>query len=297
MTAAIYALRAKKTVALIERLTPGGQILNTTKIENYPGLLSVSGQEFAEKLREQVKKFGGEFVSAEVLGIEKTPDEFKIKTDDGLFTAKTVIIANGSKERALGLLEEEKYIGKGVSYCATCDGALFKDKTVAVYGGGNTAAYSVLYLSGLCKKVYWIFRKPEPRAEKHLIRKAEETKNVEILNKTVIEGLNGEEKLTGLTLIPCLPEEPGVDYLVEAKELKVDGLFVLIGREPDNKRFGGLIELDEAGYIKSDESCKTSQKGVFCAGDTREKKLNQLVTATADGAVAASAAIDYLNNK
>ena len=284
MTAAIYALRAKKSVVLFERLTPGGQILLTNKIENYPGLESVSGVELAKKLREQVKKFGGEFLGAEVDEVRANGGKFSVITEDETISARAVILANGSRERRLGLPREQELTGRGVSYCATCDGALFKDKTVAVYGGGNTAAYSVIYLSGICERVYWIFRKPAPRAEKHLVEKIREIENVEVLSSRVVTELIGEERLKGLKF-------------EDEETLEVDGLFVLIGREADNARFGNLVELDADGYVKSDERCLTSRPGVFCAGDTRAKKLHQIVTATADGAVAASAAIEFLNDK
>lgn len=285
MTAAIYALRAKKSVIITEKVAPGGQILSTTKLENYPGLPGVSGAQFAENLRGQVEKFGGKIVTAEVSKITPKDGEFEVETDDDAILAKAVIIANGSRERRLGLKNEKNLISHGVSYCATCDGSLYKDRPVAVYGGGNTAAYSAMYLAGICSKVYWIFRKPEPRAEKHLVEKAKSLPNVEIIPGTVISELIGDDKLTGVIL------ESGA----EPKTLSIDGLFATIGREPDNARFNGLVELDDEGYIRSDETCITSTPGVFCAGDTRAKHLHQLVTAAADGAVAANMAIEYLN--
>ena len=223
-------------------------------------------------------------MSAEVVGVKPAGSEFEILTDDEPVVAGSVIIANGSRERQLGLTREEALVGHGVSYCATCDGALFKGKTVAVYGGGNTAAYSAMYLAGICSKVYWIFRKPEPQAEKHLVEKVCELENVEVLNERTVTELVGEKQLTGVKFS-------------SGEELAVEGLFILIGREADNERFRGLVELDKNGYIKSSEACETSRAGVFAAGDTRAKKLHQIVTATADGAVAASAAIEYLNNK
>lgn len=293
MTAAVYGLRAKKSVVILEKAAIGGQVFQTTKLENYPALPGVSGAEFTKALKEQVLKFGGKFVSAEVLSVEKKDDVFEVLTDDETYTAKSIIIANGSKERKLELQNEEELIGHGVSYCATCDGALFKDKEVLVYGGGNTAAYSVLYLAGICKKVYWMFRKPEPRAEKHLVEMVKDKGNVEVLAENVIFDLKGNESLEGVAYHNTLPEGAYVDPII--RELKLDGLFVLIGREPDNERFKNLVELDETGHIISDETCTTSTEGVFCAGDTRTKKLNQVVTATADGAVAASGAVEYLN--
>lgn len=284
MTAAIYGLRAKKSVVVFEKVAAGGQILETTKIANYPGVPSVTGGDLARTLKQQVESFGGEIELAEVLTVKREGEKFMVETDDEPVLARAVIIANGSRERRMGIPREEELTGKGVSYCATCDGALYKDKAVAVYGGGNTAAYSVMYLAGMCSRVFWVFRKPEPRAEKHLVEKVKELTNVEIIPSVVVESLRGEEKLEGLKFD-------------DESEVNVAALFVLIGREADNEKFSGLVELDAEGYIKSGEDCLTSQAGVFCAGDTRAKKLHQIVTATADGAVAASAAIEYLNNK
>ncbi len=283
LTAGIYAARAKKSVLILEQTATGGQILNTTKVENYPGIDSISGKEFGEKLKAQVEKFGGKIQTAEVTQITKSGNLFKVETDEGDFTAKSVILANGSREKHLGLDGEEDFTGKGVSYCATCDGALYKNKPVAVYGGGNTAAYSVIYLAGICQKVYWIFRKPEPRAEKHLIEKIKQLRNVEIRPETVIKTLHGDQKLQSIGFS-------------NGSSINIDALFILIGREPDNARFQNLVDLDDDGYIKSDETCHTSEQGIFCAGDTRKKPLNQLVTATADGAVAASEAVKYASS-
>ena len=290
MTAGIYSARAKKSVLIIEKTAAGGQILATTKVENYPGIDSISGQELGKKLKAQVEKFGGRFLTAEVLSVSKENDDFEVETDDGVYQTKAVILANGSQERHLGLENEEKLVGHGISYCATCDGALFKDKTIGVYGDGNTSAYSVLYLADICKKIYWIFRNTEPKAERYLCEKIKTFENVEIRANTVISELtenNGSLASVGLKL--------NLDDQDATKPLEVDGLFVLIGREPDNDRFSNLVDLDTEGYIVSDETCKTSEAGVFCAGDTRKKPLNQLVTSTADGAVSASAAIAYLN--
>ncbi len=288
MTAAIYALRAKKSVLLLESVTPGGQIINTHKIDNYPAAPGVSGVEFANTLKSQVESFGGEFEFARVEKIEEKDGIFEVSTDDedlGLLRAYSVILANGSAERKLGLENEEKYIGRGISYCATCDGNFFKDKTIAIYGGGNTAVYSALYLANLAKKVYLITRS-NFRAEKSLVEKISAVENAELLRGTTVIALSGEKKLESITLSSKSGEET----------LAVDGLFVSIGRVPDNSAFKDFIELDESGYIKSDETCKTSRKGVFCAGDTRTKLLHQLVTATSDGAIAATNAIEYLNS-
>ncbi|MBR3319018.1 FAD-dependent oxidoreductase [Candidatus Saccharibacteria bacterium] len=288
MTAAIYALRAKKSVILIEKTTPGGQILLTNKLENYPGLPGATGAVFAENMHSQVKQFGGKIMTAEVLKISSEDGRFEIETDDDNISAGAVIIANGSRERKIGLPREEELTSHGVSYCATCDGLLYRDRPVAVYGGGNTAAYSAMYLAGVCSKVYWIFRKPEPRAEKHLVEKAKTLNNLVIVPNSVISALIGDDSLTDIELKTSGEQS-------NKTSLSIDGLFVTIGRESDNSRFKNLVELDDQGYIKSDETCTTSTPGVFCAGDTRAKHLHQLVTATADGAVAANMAIEYLN--
>ena len=284
MTAAIYGLRAKKTVLVLEKMAAGGQILETHKIENYPGVPGVTGKDLAATLKEQVKKFGGEIRLAEVLTVKREGSGFEVETDDEPVSAKTVIIANGSAERKLRLPEEAEFVSKGVSYCATCDGALYKDKVVAVYGGGNTAAYSVMYLAGMCAKVFWIFRKPKPRAERHLVEKVKGLENVEVVSGAVIKELEGDGKLQRIRF-------------EDGRVIEAEGLFVSIGREADNERFRELLELDENGYVKAGEDCKTSCPGVFAAGDTRAKNLHQIVTATADGAVAASAAVEYLNGK
>ena len=283
MTAAVYGRRAGKSVVLFERLKAGGQILKTTKIANYPGFKAITGEELAGNLREQVVALGVEIESAEVLTVIRKGDGFLVETDDEPVLARAVILANGSTERKIGLPEEADYVSRGVSYCATCDGEFYRGKTAAVYGGGNTAAYSVMYLAGICKKVYWIFRKPEPRAEKSLTERVRGLENVEVFNSTVISGLRGEGKLEGLKFD-------------DGSEVNLDALFVSIGREADNERFSGLVELDEHGYGQAGENCKTSCAGVFVAGDARAKKLHQIVTAAAEGAVAANAAIEYLNS-
>ena len=294
MTAAIYGVRAGKEVLVFEAKTYGGQIINTTKIENYPAAAHISGVEFANNLYKQAEELGAEFRFEEVLEIIENNQgrgKFKVLTDEGEYVARAIILANGSVERRLGLSNEEKFVGRGISYCATCDGGFFKGKTVAVNGGGNTALWDALYLANLAAKVYVIHRRGEFRADKALVEKVAKLGNVEFLmNKKIVE-LAGGKKLEKIILEET--EVSGGDS--ERKELAVGGLFVAIGREPDNQRFKELIELDKEGYIESDESCRTSREGVFCAGDVRKKKLNQLVTATADGAVAATGAIDFIS--
>ena len=284
LTAAIYLGRAKKSVLVIESKTYGGQIINTARIENWPAAPHISGPNFATKLHGQAESFGAKFVFEEVIKIEDGAPK-TIITSDNKYQGKTVIIATGSAERPLGLENEEELIGRGVSYCATCDGNFFKDQDVAVNGGGNTAFWDALYLSDLCKTVYIIHRRDAFRADAHLVEKAKEKGNIKFVLNTTIEKLNEKNtKLTSLTLKTAK----------DTSELEIAGLFVAIGRVPATDFVKDLINLDNSGYIQSDESCKTNIKGIFVAGDCRNKPVHQLVTAASDGAVAANAAIDYL---
>ncbi len=286
MTAAIYGLRAKKSVAIIEAGAVGGQILATGRIENYPGMAGVSGRELVEKLKEQVINLGGEFIDDRAEGIRGARKDVKtVVLSDGEAKGRTVIIANGSTERKLGVAREEELLGRGVSYCATCDGAFYRGKKVAVNGGGNSAVYSALYLSEIAEKVYLVHRRAEFRAEKGLMERVRETKNIEIVAPGEVVGLVGEEQV----------ERIRVKTGAEVREIEVEGVFVAIGREAKNEAFLSVVELDKDGYIKAGEDCKTSTPGIFCAGDTRAKSVRQLVTATADGAVAATGAVEYLN--
>ena len=294
LTAAIYALRARKTVLVFEKNAIGGQILPAEKISNYPGLPDISGRDFSESLKYQVKSLGGNFALEEVEKIEKS-DFFSIFTDETTHLARAVILANGSAERKLGLPGERELTGHGLSYCATCDGALYPGKTVAVYGGGSTAVSAALYLSGIAEKVYLIHRSNRFHAEEKLVELAEATPNLEIrhnselvrLKSSVLEPKNPPALSAVVIKSTRSPEE-------KPTTLPVSALFVNIGRVPENKIFSNLVDLDKNGYILSSESCLTRTPGVFCAGDTRKKSLNQLVTATSDGAVAASAALAYL---
>jgi len=295
MTAALYALRAKKSVLLLEKLTPGGQILKTHKIDNFPAAPGISGAEFAQRLRSQVEGFSGQFSYANVVKI--TTDDsasaplFRLETDDPDVSpvARSVILALGSAERKLDLPEESRFIGHGVSYCATCDGAFFRDKSVAVYGAGNTALYSVLYLANFVKKVYLVNHSSRYKADKSLVEKARSLDNVEFLENTEITALAGAPSLKEITL-------KTVDS-AKTSSLPVSGLFVSIGRIPDNAFLRGFVDLDSQGYIESSESCQTSRPGIFCAGDCRKKLVNQLTTAVADGAVAATQAVAFLNSQ
>ncbi len=284
LTAAIYALRADKKVLVIEKETFGGQITFSPKVENIPGFVSISGNEFAEKLVEQALEQGAEVESLEVLSIENG-DIKKVITDDGVFEAKAVIVATGAKHRVLGLENEENFIGDGISFCAVCDGAFYKDLTVAVVGGGNSALQEALLLSKLCKKVYIVQNLEFLTGEKKLAEQVYETENIEVLLGNVVSAYLGDETLKGIV----------IKNQNEERELVVDGVFLAVGLAPQNEPFKELIELDERGYAVSNEGCTTKTNGIFVAGDCRTKTVRQVATAAADGAIAALAAVEYLD--
>ena len=284
LSAAIYALRAGKSVLLMEQLTYGGQIINTPEVENYPGIKSISGFDFAQGLYEQAEALGAELKYEQVTGIEDGEVK-KVKTSSGEYECKAIILATGAKNRPLGLDKETEFIGSGISYCATCDGAFFKGRVVAVNGGGNTALEDALFLSNYCKKVYLIHRRDEFRGEAKQVDKLKEKENIEfVLNATITEIL-GEDELSGVRVHDKLSGED--------KDIELDGLFIAIGQMPENAAFAPLIELDKGGYIVAGEDCRTNVAGIFAAGDCRTKTVRQLTTAAADGAVAALAACAY----
>ena len=284
LSAAIYALRAGKSVLLMEQLTYGGQIINTPEVENYPGIKSISGFDFAQGLYEQAEALGAELKYEQVTGIEDGEVK-KVKTSGGEYECKAVILATGAKNRPLGLDKETEFIGSGISYCATCDGAFFKGRVVAVNGGGNTALEDALFLSNYCKKVYLIHRRDEFRGEAKQVDKLKEKENIEfVLNATITE-LLGEDELKGVRVHDKLSGED--------KDIELDGLFIAIGQMPENAAFAPLIELDKGGYIVAGEDCRTNVDGIFAAGDCRTKTVRQLTTAAADCAVAALAACAY----
>lgn len=285
LTSAIYAMRAGLSVKVFEELSPGGQAAVTPEIENYPGIPKVSGSDFAISLFEQATALGAEVEFERVLKIENSESGKKVITEGGEYFSKAVIIANGAKRRKLEIPGEDEFSGRGVSYCATCDGAFFKDKCVLVIGGGNTALEDALYLANICKKVYLVHRRDEFRAVKHLADRVINNGNIEIMYSTVPVEIKGESKVSSVVL------QNKVDGSIT--ELNAEGVFVAIGLKPDNERFKNIIEL-ENGYIKAGEDCRTSEKGIFAAGDTRTKSLRQIVTATSDGAVAATGVIELL---
>ena len=283
LTAAIYARRAGRTVDIFEGEAPGGQIINTPEIDNFPALPGISGYDYANKLYEQAQALGANFIFDTVRKAEGSFAEgFSLTGEYGAACeAKTIIIASGVKRREMGLDGEREYTGRGISYCATCDGAFFKGKTAAVFGGGNTAVEDAIYLADICKEVYIIHRRNEFRADKALVDELLSHGNVKTKLSYTVSGIIGDKALTGVELTSV---NGGTEIL------NTDALFVAIGLIPENGVFRDLVELDEAGYIIAGEDCVTSCEGVFAAGDCRTKEVRQLVTAAADGATAAISA-------
>ncbi len=285
LTAAVYARRANKSVLVIEKGSFGGQITYSPKVENIPGFAEVTGNEFAEKLVEQALGLDAEVECAEVLEI-KQGDVKTVVTDSGNFEAKTVIIATGAKHRMLGLEREQEFVGEGISFCAVCDGAFYAGQDVAVIGGGNSALQEAILLADLAKKVYLVQNLEFLTGEQKLQEKIAEKENIEVILGHTVKGVLGDTTLTGITISDANGNE---------KTLNVNGMFVAIGLIPQNEAFSSIINLDERGYVSSDENCLTNADGIFVAGDCRTKKIRQVATAAADGAIAALAACDYLD--
>ena len=286
LSAAIYARRAGMNTVVYEAESYGGQIINTPEIENYPAIAKISGFDFADGLYKQAEALGAEIKFDKVTEIRPVEGGFEVATEySGTETCKAVVLAVGAKNRHMGIAREEELTGKGVSYCATCDGAFYKGKTVAVTGGGNTAVEDAIYLCGMAEKVYLVHRRNEFRAEETLVNAAKAIENLEFVTPYVVKELKGEPKLSSVVLEN---REDGSE-----KELAVDGLFVAIGQEPATASFKDLVALT-GGYIEAGEDCRTNVPGIFAAGDGRTKKVRQLTTACADGAVAALAAVDFI---
>lgn len=310
LSAAIYAQRAGKQVLVLEGKNYGGQIINTSKIENYPGIQEVSGFGFATGLYEQAKATGAEISYEKCLKIEragsrssamplgeeiesgeveaaetKKLSKFIVSCKSKQYAARSIIIAVGAVNRKLGLEKEEKLTGKGVSYCATCDGAFYKGKNVAVVGGGNTALEDAIFLSNYCKNVYLIHRRDTFRGEKKWEMLLRERSNVQFYLEQTVSELVGEERLQGLTLRHVATGEE--------TSLEVEGLFIAVGQKPATSDFASLLETDQGGYVMAGEDCQTSIPGIYVAGDCRVKQVRQLTTAVADGSVAALAACSY----
>lgn len=288
LTAAIYARRAGKTVLVLEGTGFGGQIASSHLVENYPAIAAVSGLEYSDALTAQAKGLGAETRFGRVSAARREGENFILTAGKKEITGRALILATGAKHRKLGIEREEEFVGRGVSYCAVCDGAFFQDKDTAVVGGGDSALQSVLFLAGVAKSVALIHRRGELRAQEVYVQAAKKRENITFALESQVKELLGENALTGLVL----ENKSG-----ERKELAVDGLFIEVGQEPDNGAFGELAELDESGYFRSGENCRTKTPGVFVAGDCRAKGLRQLTTAVADGSVAAMAACRYLEEK
>ena len=285
LTSALYALRANKKVLILEAKSYGGQIINAEKIENYPGIELISGFDFATNLYNQVKKLGGEIKYETVVRVEEAKT---VITNNNKYQAKAVIIATGTGNRKLNIAKERDFIGKGISYCATCDGNFYKNKVVAVNGGGNTALEDAIYLANIASKVYLIHRREEFRGENTYLDEIKTKNNIElILNSTVIS-LDGKDKLESITI---------KDKNDKTQDIKVDGLFIAIGQEPKNEIFSNVVKINNYGYIESEDGVHTKTPGIYVAGDTKVKILRQLTTAVGDGSIAATVAIKEMKKK
>ena len=287
LTSAIYASRASKKVLVLEAKSNSGQIINTPDIENYPVEEHISGFDFATKLYNQVKSLGADIVFEKVIDIKNSDDIKEVITNKNTYKTKTIILATGSVNRKLGLSNEDELIGKGISYCATCDGGFYKNKIVAVVGGGNTALEDALYLSDIANTVYLIHRRDEFRGDEVTLSNLKEKNNIKFIYNSNVTKLNGKDKLESIEITD---NEGKIDIIT------IDGLFVAIGRIPENENFAKTVKLDNYGYIIANENCHTNIDGIFVAGDNRTKSVRQLVTATSDGAIAATEAVKYINN-
>lgn len=290
LTAALYARRADKKVLVIEKETFGGQITHSPKVENYPGFTVMSGNEFADKLIEQVMFQGAEIELDTVTGIKGEAGHYTVECERGSFEAKSVIIATGSHHRQLGLDKENKFTGEGVSYCAVCDGAFYKDKDVAVIGGGNSALQEAILLSKTSKTVTVVQNLPFLTGEIKLREEIEKTANISVILSSVVLEILGEDKFEGIRIKNTETNEES--------DVTVDSIFVAIGQQPENEPFKDVVKLNDYGYIISDESCipESDKKGIFTAGDCRTKKIRQIATAISDGATAALEACSFVDS-
>lgn len=285
LTAAVYAARAGKSVTVCEMQSLGGQITQAHLVNNYPAIENISGMELGDKLCSHAMNCGAEIQFTQVLRVEKTADGFSVTTEDEVIPCRSVIYAGGARPTPLSLPREAELTGSGVSYCALCDGAFFKDMEVAVVGGGNSAFDDALFLAGVCKNVTLIHRRHQFRAENALVEAAKKTPNIRFLTGATVEALNGSGKLESVTV----GTEDGV------QDISVSGLFVALGRSPECSLISHLADMDERGYCDSDENCATRTPGLYVAGDCRKKLIRQLTTATADGTVAATHACAWLD--
>lgn len=288
LTAAIYALRYGLKVIVFDKGFYGGQVANTTEVANYPALPNISGMEFSTNIYQQAIDLGADIRFESIDSVSFNNKIKSVTTNNGTYEAKTVIIANGAKRRLLECEGEKEFTGKGVSYCATCDGAFFKNKDVAIVGGGNTALEDCLFLSNICNKVYLIHRRDKFSGDKLLVNSIKSKSNIQILYNCAVQKINGDKTVSSIEIKNLQNNS--------VQALDLSGIFIAIGYVPDNSIFKG-IEVDKVGYIISDENCKTNIEGIYVAGDSRTKILRQIITAAADGAVAAFQASNYINGQ
>lgn len=283
MSAAVYGKRAGMSVLVIEKVYYGtGQVAESSHVDNYLGIPGINGYELGEKFRSHAEGLGVEFKDGEVIRFEKAADRWYVHLKNGeTLESKTVVYAAGAAHRHLGVPGEEEFSGKGVSYCATCDGAFFKGKDVAVVGGGNTAMDDAIYLSDICNKVYLVHRRDVFRGDATTLMKLKETENIELIVPAKVQEVKGEQVVTAL-------------QLEDGRSLEVSGVFVAVGMQPATSMLQGIVLMDDNGYIIADETGKTSAAGFFAAGDVRTKELRQIITAVSDGANAATSAERYI---
>lgn len=286
LTAAIYTKRSGFKVLLLERLACGGQMNLTSKIENYPGLGEIDGYMLSMKMEDQAKDFGVEIKYENVINVNLKNKVKSIQSEKETYYARSVVISTGANERKLGIENEDNLIGKGLSYCATCDGNFYKGKDVAIVGGGNSAIADLLALKNIANKIYLIYRGDKLKASKIYLDSLKSMQNLTILYNTVINKVNVNQKIESLDLLNTKSNE--------ISNLKIDGLFIAIGRIPNTELFKGQLNLDENNYIIADETTKTNIEGVFAVGDVRSKALRQIVTATSDGANCSKSIEEYL---
>jgi len=287
--AALYAARANLQTLVIEKFAPGGQMATTDIVENYPGFVDgINGFELGMQMKKGAERFGVKTKLAEVKSVELATNPKKVHTAKATFEAKTVILALGAFPRELGLENESMLRGRGVSYCATCDGMFYRDKTVVIVGGGNTAVADAIFLAKICKKVYLVHRRDELRASKTYMESLEKTENIEFLWSSEVSEILADEFVTGVKVKSRKDDS--------VRMVACDGIFVAIGNVPNTDLIKGQVELDEAGYVPADETTQTNIPGVFAVGDMRNKPLRQIVTAVADGAVASKYAEEYINS-
>ncbi|MDI9463450.1 MAG: thioredoxin-disulfide reductase [Bacillota bacterium] len=287
LSAAIYASRARMSVLVIEAMLSGGQIATTERLENYPGFPEgIGGAEFGQLLEAQARRFGTEMVLATVTGVSSEGEIKTVQTSNGTYRGRTLLIASGTRPRALGVPGEEEFKGRGVSYCATCDGFFYQDQEVAVVGGGDSALQEAMFLTKIASKVYIIHRRDQLRAINILRERAKANPKIEFLLDSQVRTINGTDSVESVTVYN--------KKLDKTREVKVSGIFLYVGLIPNTDFLDGSIKVDEYGYIITNEAMETSVAGVYAAGDIRQKSLRQVVTAVADGAIAAVSANNYL---